>query len=211
MLMNPYFELTETGDSAFAVEGTPLKFGPGVLAEVGEDAKNLGMTRVAVFTDPTVARLEPVATVVKSLRAAGMDVVVYDEVVVEPTDASFKAGARFAAEGKFDGFVSVGGGSVMDTCKASNLYATYPVDDFMVYVNAPIGAAKPVPGPLKPHIACPTTFGTASECTTIAICDFLEMEVKSGIVSKRLRASLGVLDPTALYTLPPIVIAANGF
>ena len=211
MLMNPYFELTETGDSAFAVEGTPLKFGPGVLAEVGEDAKNLGMTRVAVFTDLTVARLEPVATVVKSLRAAGMDAVVYDEVVVEPTDASFKAGARFAAEGKFDGFVSVGGGSVMDTCKASNLYATYPVDDFMVYVNAPIGAARPVPGPLKPHIACPTTFGTASECTTIAICDFLEMEVKSGIVSKRLRASLGVLDPTALYTLPPMVIAANGF
>ena len=147
MLMNSYFESTETGDYAFAVEGTPLKFGLGVLAEVGEDAKNLGMTRVAVFTDPTVARLRPVATVVKSLRAAGMDAVVYDEVVVEPTDASFKAGACFAAEGQFDGFVSVGGGSVMDTCKASNLYATYPVDDFMAYVNARSAPPDPSPDP----------------------------------------------------------------
>src|SRR3546814_20208629 len=85
----------------------------------------------------------------------------------------------------------------MDTAKASNLYSTYP-DDFLAYVNAPIGAAKPVPGPLKPHIACPTTFGTASECTGIAIFDLLEMEAKTGIASPRLRPSLGVLDPTSL-------------
>src|SRR5262249_43556559 len=84
-------------------------------------------------------------------------------------------------------------------------------DDFLAYVNAPIGAAKPVPGPLRPHIACPTTFGTASECTGIAIFDLLSMSAKTGIVSPYLRPTLGVLDPTSLKTLPPGVIAANGF
>ena len=75
---------------------------------------------------------------------------------VEPTDASFQEAARFAADGRFDGFVSVGGGSVMDTCKAANLYASHPAE-FMTYVNAPIGGGQQMPGPVKPHIACPTT------------------------------------------------------
>jgi alcohol dehydrogenase class IV len=61
-----------------------------------------------------------------------------------------------------DGFVSNGGGSVMDTCKSSYLYSIDPAD-FIDYVKAPIGKEIPVPGPLKPRIACPTTFGTASE------------------------------------------------
>ena len=98
----------------------------------------------------------------------------------------------------------------MDTAKAANLYSTYPAD-LLTYVNAPIGEAKPVPGPLKPHIACPTTFGTASECTGIAVFDFLEMEAKTGIASPRLRPVLGVLDPSVLETLPKLVLAANGF
>ena len=98
------------------------------------------------------------------MRAAGLDVVVYDEVHVEPTDVSFRAAAAFARDGRFDGYLSVGGGSVIDTCKAASLYATYPAD-LLVYVNAPIGAGRPVPGPLPPHVACPTTCGTGSECT----------------------------------------------
>jgi hydroxyacid-oxoacid transhydrogenase len=56
------------------------------------------------------------------------EVVTYDDASVEPTDASFKAAARFAADGKFDGYVSVGGGSAIDTAKAANLYATHPAD-----------------------------------------------------------------------------------
>ena len=102
------------------------------------------MTRVALYTDPVVRRLEPLSIVRKSLGRAGIDCVVYDAVEVEPTDRSFKAGAEFAADGGFDGFVSVGGGSVMDTCKASNLLSTHPAE-FLAYVNAPIGEARPVP------------------------------------------------------------------
>jgi alcohol dehydrogenase class IV len=192
------------------VEAPKIKFGRGSLLEIGDDAKVLGMTRVAVFTDQRVGEMEHVAKVVESLKSQGLDAVVYDQVAVEPTDVSFKSGAEFAQDGKFDGFVSVGGGSVMDTCKASNLYSCYP-SDFIDYVNAPIGKAIPVPGELKPHIACPTTFGTASECTGIAIFDLLEMEAKTGIVSPRIRPNLGVLDPSVLSSLPPLVKAANGF
>ena len=210
MALDPYFTPAEGGDKAFVVEAPKIKFGIGSLNEVGADAKALGMSRVAFYTDPTVAKLQPVETALKSLQAAGIDVAVYADVEIEPTDRSFKAGSAFAEEGGFDGFVSVGGGSVMDTAKASNLYATYP-DDFLAYVNAPIGEAKPVPGPLKPHIACPTTFGTASECTGIAIFDLLEMEAKTGIANARLRPNLGILDPTSLSTLPRAIVAANGF
>jgi alcohol dehydrogenase class IV len=210
MSLSPYFQPTEGGDTIFSVESSKIKFGFGVLEEVGIDARSLEMTRVAIYTDPNVAKLESLSIVVNSLKKQGIDVVVYKEVEVEPTDRSFKAGAEFAQDGKFDGFISVGGGSVMDTCKASNLYSTYPAE-FIDYVNAPIGKAIPVPGPLKPHIACPTTFGTASECTGFAIFDFLEMRAKTGIVSPRLRADLGILDPNSLKTLPPLVRAANGF
>src|SRR5258705_13412740 len=152
------------------------------------------MKRAALFTDKRVANLECVADALASLRNSGVEVTLYDETQVEPTDASFQAAALFAAEGRFDGYISVGGGSVMDTCKAANLYATHPAP-FLDYVNAPIGAGRPVPGPLKPHIACPTTCGTGSECTGIAIFDLVSRQVKTGIASKRLKPSLALIDP----------------
>jgi len=210
MALSPYFTPIEGGDTAFTVEAPRIKFGRGALDEIGADAKALGLHRVALFTDPIVATLAPVARARKALAAAGLDVAVFEGVDVEPTDRSFKATTTFAADGRFDGYVSVGGGSVMDTAKAANLYATHP-DEFLAYVNAPIGVAKPIPGPLKPHIACPTTFGTASECTGIAVFDLLEMEAKTGIAGAALRPTLGVLDPENLETLPSPVVAANGF
>lgn len=205
-----YFTKSEGGDTAFSVEAPKIKFGRGALKEVGEDAKALGLKRIGVYTDPQVKHLSAVASVMASLKKAGIDAVLYDVCEVEPTDRSFKAAAQFAIEGEFDGFISVGGGSVMDTAKAANLYATYP-DAFLAYFNAPIGDAKPIPGPLKPHICCPTTFGTASECTGIAICDIIELDVKTGISSPRLRPILGILDPNNLESLPKNVLAANGF
>ena len=205
-----YYTTTEGRESVFSVDVASISFGHGVLKEAGEHAKALGMTRVALFTDKTLRGLSCVTEVRDALEKAGMDVVIYDEVKVEPSDQSFLAAARFASEGRFDGYVSVGGGSVIDTCKAANLYATYPAD-FLDYVNAPIGAGKPVPGALKPHIACPTTCGTGSECTGISIFDLLSMQVKTGIASKRLKPSLALIDPASTYSLPKNVVAASGF
>ena len=205
-----YYVATEGNESVFSVDISSINFGHGVLKEAGEHARTLGMSRVALFTDKTLRSLPYVSKLSDSLQAAGLDVAIYDEVKVEPTDQSFLAAARFATEGKFDGYVSLGGGSVIDTCKAANLYATYPAD-FLDYVNAPIGKGLPVPGPLKPHIACPTTCGTGSECTGITIFDLLAMQVKTGIASKRLRPSMALIDPATTYTLPKNVVAASGF
>ncbi len=198
------------GDAAFSVELNHFTFGPGCLREAGSHARALGMRRVALFTDKTVRDLPYVTTVKQSLNAAGCDVEIYWDCEVEPTDRSFKAAAKFALGGAFDGIVSVGGGSVIDTAKAANLYASYP-DDFLAYVNAPLGQGKVVPGALKPHIACPTTCGTGSEVTGIAIFDLIEQQCKTGILSRYLLPSRALVDPEVTHTLAPAVIAANGF
>ncbi len=205
-----YYAPSAGGDDAFSIDVSAITFGSGVLNELGDHARARGIERVALMTDKVLGGLEHVAIARKSLADAGIDVVLYDEVRVEPTDRSFLAAARFAGEGDFDGFVSLGGGSVIDTCKAANLYSTHPAE-FLTYVNAPIGGGQPVPGPLKPHIACPTTSGTGSECTGIAIFDLLAMKAKTGIVSRHLRPTLALVDATCAATLPRNVVAASGF
>ena len=204
------FAAVEGSDRGFTVGMPTFTFGAGVLAEAGDNARELGLKRVGLFTDPRMKASEYVATVKASLAAAQVDFAVYDTVVVEPTDASFQDAARFAAEGRFDGFVSVGGGSVMDTCKAANLYACHPAE-FMTYVNAPIGAGQKAPGPVKPHIACPTTSGTGSETTGIAIFNLSSINAKTGIISRRLIPNVALIDPTVAASLPKFAVAATGF
>jgi alcohol dehydrogenase class IV len=205
-----YFAPHEGGDDAFSVDSAAITFGNGVLAEAGDHAKALDIGRIALITDKGLSASEHVALVLRSLEAAGIDVALYDEARVEPTDESFQAAARFAREAGVEGFISVGGGSAIDTCKAANLYSSYPAD-FLTYVNAPIGGGQAVPGPLKPHIACPTTSGTGSECTGIAIFDLLAMKAKTGIVSRRLRPTQALVDPGTTATLPDRVVAASAF
>ena len=197
-------------ESVFRVDASAIKFGPGAIAEVGDDARRCGMRRAALFTDPGVAALALFAEARAALAAAGVDAVVYEQVEVEPTDRSFQEAARFARAGGFDGFISIGGGSVMDTAKAAALYTAHPAP-FMDYVNAPLGAGRAPPGPLPPHIACPTTAGTGSECTGIAVFDLLEQRVKTGIAAPVLRPTQAVIDPRFAESLPPMVVACSGF
>src|SRR6202171_3628676 len=204
------FALTDSSDRAFTVGMPTFTFGAGCLAEAGEQALEHGLKRVALFTDKTLHSSVHVAAVSASLRAAGVESVMYDDISVEPPTASLQAAARFASEGKFDGYVSVGGGSVMDTCKAANLYATHPAE-FMSYVNAPIGGGQKVPGPLKPHLACPTTAGTGSETTGISIFNLTEINAKTGIISRRLIPTVALVDPNVTSTLPQNVVASSGF
>ena len=206
-----HYQFVDGNESIFTVDFNPIKYGPGALDELPYEIGTLGISRVALFTDSLVRQLEPVQKAIGLLRAARIDFEIYDEVSVEPTDQSFLAAAQFAKEeGEFDGFVSIGGGSVIDTCKAANLYSTYPAD-FLDYVNAPVGQGIPIPGELKPHIACPTTSGTGSECTGIAVFDYLEKQVKTGIASARLKPARAVIDPVVTASLPANVVAASGF
>jgi hydroxyacid-oxoacid transhydrogenase len=196
-------------ETVFTMDTSSIKFGPGATREVGYDMKQFGAQRVMVVTDPNLIQTEPVTVTLTALRAEGIDAVLFDQVRVEPTDASFKEAIQFATEGQFDGYVAVGGGSSMDTAKAANLYATYPAD-FLTYVNPPIGQGRPVPGRLKPLIAVPTTAGTGSETTGVAIFDFLEMHAKTGIAHRALRPLLGIIDPDNTRTLPKMIAACSG-
>src|ERR1700741_1965590 len=126
-------------DTAFTVDASRITFGRRCLEEVGDRAEALGMARVALFSDPVVAALKVFDTAHRSRSAAGIDVVPYTEVRVEPTDESFTQAAAFASEARPDGYVSVGGGSVIDTAKAANLYASYPAD-VLALVTPPSGA-----------------------------------------------------------------------
>ncbi len=196
-------------ETAFTMDTSRIKVGRGATREVGHDMRDLGAKRVMVLTDPNLSASESVDVVCSAIKAQSLDAVLYDQVRVEPSDQSFKAAIKFAQDGQFDGYVAVGGGSVMDTAKAANLYTTYPAD-LLEYVNAPIGKARPVPGLLKPLIAIPTTAGTGSETTGVAIFDLLEMYVKTGIAHRALRPTLGIIDPDNTRTLPPMVAACSG-
>jgi alcohol dehydrogenase class IV len=196
-------------DTAFQMSAANIRFGPGTTAEVGMDLKEMDIRRTLVVIDPRLRALPPGEVVVESLKSNGVEFEIFDDVEVEPTDSSFQRAARFATEGKFDAFVALGGGSTIDTAKAANLYSTYPAD-FFYYVNAPIGQGEPIPGPLKPLIAIPTTAGTGSETTGVAIFDYVQEKAKTGIAHRYLKPLLGIIDPDNTRTLPAAVAAATG-
>jgi hydroxyacid-oxoacid transhydrogenase len=174
------------------------------------DLVDLGVHSALVVTDPLLRSMRPVETVLESLEANGIACTVYDRVRVEPNDESFLDAIAFAGRSEYGAIVAVGGGSTIDTAKAVNLYTTYPPEDFLDYVNAPIGKGLPVPGPLKPLIAIPTTAGTGSETTGVSIFDFSKVNAKTGIASRRLKPTLGLLDPENTRTMPKQVAASTG-
>jgi hydroxyacid-oxoacid transhydrogenase len=197
-------------DYAFEMAASAVRFGVGVTREVGADLAELRAKRVLVLTDQTLARLPPVQTVLESLDAHRVGFALFDRVRVEPTDESMREAIAFAGQDTYDAFVAVGGGSTIDTAKAANLYTCHPPADFLDYVNPPIGKGLPVPGPVKPLIAIPTTAGTGSETTGVSIFDFSRMHAKTGIANRRLKPTLGLLDPDNTRTMPPEVAASTG-
>ncbi|MGD9361812.1 MAG: hydroxyacid-oxoacid transhydrogenase [Desulfobacterales bacterium] len=196
-------------ETAFSMDTSSIKYGPGVTNEIGWDMEEQGSRRVMVVTDANLTGSEAVMVTLESLRKHGIDAALFDQVRVEPTDISFKEAIKFAKDGNFDGFVAVGGGSSMDTAKAANLYLSHPAD-FMTYVNPPIGKGTPVPGPLKPLVAVPTTAGTGSETTGVTIFDLVEMNAKTGIAHRALRPVKGIIDPNNTRSLPKMVTACTG-
>jgi hydroxyacid-oxoacid transhydrogenase len=198
-----------TKEYAVELSASNIRYGFGVTHEVGQDLAERGAKLVMVLTDPNLYELAPVERTLEALDDAGIRYHVYNRVRVEPSDESFKDAVAFAQSYHFDALVAVGGGSVIDTAKAANLYSCWPAD-FLDYVNPPIGKGKPVPGPVKPLYAIPTTSGTGSETTGVAIFDLEGLNAKTGIANRALKPTLGLLDPLNLRTLPGAVAASAG-
>jgi alcohol dehydrogenase class IV len=197
-------------ETVFTMEMTPIKFGPGATGEVAYDLKRLGVKHALIVTDHGVMKLGLPERVRSLLQEANIRADIFDDVHVEPTDKSFEAIAMFVRGRDYDGFVAVGGGSCIDSAKAANLFTNYPAP-VIDYVNKPIGKGLPVPGPLKPLLAIPTTAGTGSETTAVAIMDVLSLKVKTGISHRYLRPTMAIIDPLNTVTLPPMATTYPGF
>jgi len=205
-----YYAPTENGADSFTVAMPRLTVGRGTLNEVGARAVHLGMTRVALFTDPYLAEGPLVALAKTSLVSAGLDVAIFSDIRVEPDDDSVERGATFLKQGRFDGVVSVGGGSVIDTAKAAMVLLCHG-GSIVDYFAPPVGRGTPIPGPLPPHIACATTSGTGSECTSVSVLRINELNTKFVIASPYMLPDIAIVDPQCTDSLPSNVIASTGF
>jgi len=205
-----YYDPTHNGATSFTVAMPRLTFGRNTLQEIGERCSRHQLKSVALFTDPYLLDGPLVATAKASLASAGIDVGVFSDIRVEPCDDTVMRGAAFLNAANFDGVVSVGGGSVIDTAKGA-LLVHHHGGNIVEYFAPPIGQAKGVPGPVMPHIACPTTSGTGSECTSITVIRVNSLNTKFVIAHPYLLPTEAVVDPACCDSLPANVIASTGF
>ena len=196
-------------EQVFTLEATPLKFGRGASADAGWELERLGVKRAMLVSDPGVVAAGITERVREHIEASGIETELWDSARVEPTAASFEEAAAFAADGGFDGFVGIGGGSSIDTAKVSDLIATHG-GAVMDYVNAPVGEGRKPPSPLKPLLAIPTTCGSGAEATTVAVLDIPELKVKTGISHRYLRPDQAIVDPELTASLAAEVVASCG-
>jgi len=135
---------------------------------------------------------------------------VFDQVVAEPTEDSWRRAIAWARQHDFSHFLAVGGGSVIDTAKAANLFSVYKDSDLMDFINAPIGKGLPITKTLFPLIAIPTTAGTGSETTGTAILDITSRSFKTGIANRALKPTLGIVDTLNTESCPTAVQISAG-
>lgn len=207
---DPYQDTVANGAASFTVAMPRVTFGRGVLDELGSRTAWRGYQRVAVFTDPYLRNGPLVAQALSSLTSAGIDVAVFSDIRVEPDDQCVMQAAGFLEEGHFDAMVSVGGGSVIDTAKAAAIVAAHG-GNIVDYFAAPVGGGRGVPGAVLPHIACPTTAGTGSECTSITVIRINALDCKFVVASPWLLPVDALLDPSCLDSLPGHAVASTGF
>lgn len=198
--------LTQT---VIAMDLVPFRFGPDATSELPFELERLGVRRVLLVADRALRPQGLVERVERLIADTGAEVVTFDQVHIEPTDRSLREAIAFAQRAQPDAYVSLGGGSTIDTAKAMNLFTTYPADLFD-YINKPVGKGLPVPGPLKPHIALPTTAGTGSETTAVIALELSERRLKTGISHRFIRPTMAIVDPLNTVTCPPMVTAFAG-
>ena len=188
----------------FTFETTPkIICEQGAAKRLGEIARDLGMSRVFLVTDIGLTKAGLIDGALTSLSEAGVKVTVFSDVLADPPEVSVQAAVQAAIAVGADGVIGFGGGSSLDTAKLVGLLAKTPQELPAIYG---IGLAR---GPRLPLIQVPTTAGTGSEVTPIAILTTPSHE-KKGVVSPLLYPDVAVLDSLLTLGLPPAITAMTG-
>jgi alcohol dehydrogenase len=189
----------------FTLQSTPrLRFGCGLVAELAAECRRLGAARVLLVTDPGLIAAGLAARVQALLAAADLAVATFAEVEADPSLQTAQACAEAARAHGADLLVGLGGGSPMDTAKVAAVLLTNETPlDSMFGIDL-------VPRPGVPVLLVPTTAGTGSEATPIAILSDHDEQLKKGVVSPHLFPRAAIVDPELGLGVPPAVTAASG-
>jgi alcohol dehydrogenase class IV len=189
--------------ATFRVPST-IQYGEGTLDFLGETAHQIGLSHTLLVTDPGMVRLGVAEQARERLTAAGVRTTLFDGVESDPTLANVEAGlARLRGAG-CDGLVAIGGGSSIDCAKAISVQATSvePLGEFM--------GVERIPRPGLPVIAVPTTAGTGSEVTRVAVITDTGRDVKMMLASRHLVCAAAIVDPLLTHSMPRALTAAVG-
>jgi alcohol dehydrogenase class IV len=189
----------------FAILRAPSQvlFGAGMATAAGRVAAGHGR-RVLVCTDPIIAGTPGFATVRDSLDAAGLEVAVFTEAVVDVPRSAIDGAVALGRSHSPDVIVAVGGGSVIDLAKVTALLLAHggALEDYY--------PVQSVPGPVLPLIALPTTAGTGSEATPVSVITDPATQMKIGVASPHLIPRHAICDPHLTLGAPPTVTAHSG-
>jgi len=181
-----------------------VRFGAGCTETIEEEATKIGVKRALIVTDPGVYKAGVTDSVKEYLSKAKLSVDVFSEAEPEPSYSKLNATANELRRNNYDLVVAIGGGSSIDTAKGLSALFTHGG------IGQDYAGVDKIPGPCVPVFACPTTAGTGSEVTNIAIFDDREQGLKIGMVSPYIFARLAFVDPTLTYGCPAKVTAASG-
>lgn len=181
-------------------------FGPGVIKKIGDRAKMLNMHKVLVVTGGHIVNLEngPVAQTLDSLKAAGVEYVVFDGAEENPKIRDIKKGKQIYLDNGCDSIITVGGGSAHDCGKGIGIILTNG-DDI-----TKLAGIETLEKPLPPLMAVNTTAGTGSELTRHAVITNEETHLKFVVVSWRNIPLVSFNDPMLMLDIPQATTAATG-
>lgn len=188
---------------------TRIVFGAGVVANLGDEAKRLGLRRPLIVTDAGLVEAGLASRVASTLGAAGIEPSVFSGVLGNPTEANIEAGAEAYRQHGADGVVALGGGSPLDAGKLIALRAvcSRPFEE----LDDAIGGDQFIPANVPPIITIPTTAGTGSEVGRSGVLTVRSTGRKTVIFSPYLLAKVALLDPELTRSMPAQVTAATGF
>lgn len=187
------------------IQPTPdVRFGAEMIKTLPTLLRQLGATKILLVTDPGIVRAGISAQVCTMLEQAGILVIPFNEVEPDPSIRQVNEVAEFAREQALDAVIGLGGGSSLDVAKVAAALVTN-TESVDRYIGIDL-----LDHPALPVIAIPTTAGTGSEVTPIAILSDTEAQLKKGIVSSALIPRYALLDPTLTVSLPPNITAVTG-